>query len=149
MEEKEGTELQQVMGLNADLLTSKALVPKFKFDGGNPGKFNRDFPVVAASYGVAEVYKWPAEKEMTEEEELKNNAALLVLREYLSDKILKIVLVGQPKMASMVYGTLRKNFLTNDARTKVHVNRELHSCEMALGEFLTDFVARINGLMEE
>ena len=105
MEEKEGTELQQVMGLNADLLTSKALVPKFKFDGGNPGKFNRDFPVVAASYGVAEVYKWPVEKEMTEEEELKNNAALLVLREYLSDKILKIVLVGQPKMASMVYGT--------------------------------------------
>ena len=34
MEEKEGAELQQVMGLNADLLTSKALVPKFKFDGG-------------------------------------------------------------------------------------------------------------------
>jgi hypothetical protein len=86
MEEKEGAELQQVMGLNADLLTSKALVPKFKFHGGNPGKFNRDFPVVAAAYGVAEVYKWPAEKEMTEEEERKNNVPMLVLREYLSDR---------------------------------------------------------------
>jgi hypothetical protein len=149
MEEKEGVEHQQVMGLNADLLTSKALVPKFKFDGENPGKFNRDFPVVAASYGVTEVYKWPKGKVMTEEEELKNNAALLVLREYLSDKILKIVSVGQPKMASVVYGTLSRIFLTTDAKTTVHVNRELHSCEMALGESLTDFVARINDLMEE
>jgi hypothetical protein len=48
MEEKQGAKLQQVMGLNADLLTSKALVPKFKFDRGNPEKLNRDFPVVAA-----------------------------------------------------------------------------------------------------
>ena len=92
MEEKAELEYQQVMGLNADLLMSKALVPKFKFDGREPGKFERDFPTVTAAYGVTEVYKWPSDKHMTEEEERKNNIAMLVLREYLTEKVLKIVL---------------------------------------------------------
>jgi hypothetical protein len=142
-------EHQQVMGLNADLLTSKALVPKFKYDGGDPEKFSRDFPVVAAAYGVAAVYKWEDEREMTEEEEMKNSAAMLVLREYLTERVLKVVLVNHPKQASTVYRTLRTIYLANDARTKVHVNRDLHMCEMAMDEDLTEFVSRINGLMEE
>jgi len=142
-------ELQQVMGLNADLLTSKGLVPKFKFNGEDPGAFERDFKVVAAAYGVTAVYEWPKEKDMTVEEGRKNTIAMLVLRNYLTEKVLKILLVGQPVLASTVYNTLKTIFLTNDARTKVHVNRDLHSCEMALGESMTDFVARVNNLMEE
>ena len=69
MEEKAEIDNQQVMGLNADLATSKALVPKFKYDGGHPGKFNRDFPVVQAAYGLTRVYEWEDDKVLTEEEE--------------------------------------------------------------------------------
>jgi hypothetical protein len=139
------------MGLNADLLTSKALVPKFKYDGGDPEKFSRDFPVVAAAYGVAAVYEWRGGREMTEEEEIKNSAAMLVQREYLTERFLKVVLVNQPKQASTLYRALRTiyMYLANDARTEVPVNRDLHMCEMALGEDWTKFVAQINGLMEE
>jgi hypothetical protein len=56
---------QQVMGPNAD--RAKALIPKFKYDGGNPTVFNRDFLVVASAYGISEAYNWEEEWELNEE----------------------------------------------------------------------------------
>jgi hypothetical protein len=50
--------------------------------------------VVAAVYGIASVYEWGEGRDMMDEKECKNNLAMLVLREYLTEKILKIVLVG-------------------------------------------------------
>ena len=46
------------MGPNANL-TTKNIVPKFKYDGGNPAQFNRDFlSCVATAYGVRDAYLW-------------------------------------------------------------------------------------------
>jgi hypothetical protein len=50
-------DIQQVMGPHVDRATSKELVPKFKFDGGNPGMFIREFPVVASAFGVTQIYR--------------------------------------------------------------------------------------------
>ena len=130
--------------------TVKSLVPKFKFDGGNPTTFIREFiPVVAKAYGIAAVYEWAEDKALDDEEERLDNLAGLVLRQYLSDRVLKIVTVGQPKRTSSVYKVLKTIYLTSDLRTSVQVNMELTACQMAIGESLTDFVARINALVEE
>ena len=131
------------MGLDSDLAT-KSIVPKFKYNGGNPAQFNRDFlPCVAKTYGVKDVYSWDEDKVLTEEEERKDNVASLVLRQYLTDRILKIVMIGQPTRASSIYKVLDTVFLKSDIRTKAQVSRELALCEMALGESLQDFVARL------
>jgi hypothetical protein len=145
----ENIEIQQVMGLGADHATHRSLVPKFKYDGGNPGAFMRDFPTVIAAYGLGRVYQWDEDLELDEESQKKNTLAILVLRQYLTDKVLKIVMVNQPQRASTIYKSLHNIFLTHDARTKVQVNRELQLCEMGLGESMDDFVARINDLMNE
>ena len=122
---------QQVMGPDANLST-KTIVPKFRYDGGNPTMFKRDFlPHVAKAYGVADVFAWEEDKVLTAEEELRDNTAFLVLRQYLTDRVLKIVMVGQPKRASSVFNVLSAVFLTNDARTSLQVGRELSMCEMA------------------
>jgi hypothetical protein len=144
-------ELQQVMGPHADRVTCKELVPKFKFDGGDPGVFLREFPVVASAFGVTTVYHWeyPDDAELDEEREKKNTLALLVLRQYLTDKVLKIIMVDNPRLACTVYRALSTMFFSTDARTKVQVTRELQRCEMGVGESLQDFLARINGLIEE
>ena len=120
-------------------------------EGGSPGVFLTDFPVVASAFGVANVYQhdWDDGKELSEEEEQKNTLALLVLRQYLTERVLNVIMVGQPRLASTVYKTLKTIFLCNDARTKVQVTKELHGCEMGVGESLVDFIGRINGLMEE
>ena len=142
---------QQVMGPPLDQLTSKHLVPKFKYDGGNPAEFLKDFSVVGKAFGVEAVYKWELddETELNEDQEEKNTLALLVLRQYITERVLKIITVGRPKLASTIFRNLDTIFLANDARTKVQVSRELQSCEMGIGESLVDFIARINGLMEE
>jgi len=144
-------ELQQVMGPHVDRVTCKELVPKFKFDGGDPGIFLREFPIVASAFGVTAVYEWEFEDnvDLDEEREKKNTLALLVLRQYLTDKVLKIIMVGKPRLACTVYKALSTIFFSSDARTKVQVTRELQRCEMGVGESLQDFLARINGLMEE
>jgi hypothetical protein len=49
----------------------------------------------------------------------------------------------------LIYKVLDAVFLKSDIRTKAQVGRELSMCEMALGESLQDFIARINDLMEE
>ena len=128
MEEKDNN--QQVMGPQAE--RNSKLVPKFKYDGGSPGVFLRDFLVVASAFGVANVYghDWDDGKELSEEEEQKNTLALLVLRQYLTERVLNVIMVGQPRLASTVYKTLKTIFLCNDARTKVQVTKELHGCEM-------------------
>ena len=144
-------DIQQVMGPHVDRATSKELVPKFKFDGGNPGIFIREFPVVASAFGVTQIYRWDKQEgdELSEEEEKKNTLAVLVLRNYLSERVLKVIMVGKPKLASTIYALLNTIFLASDARTQTQVTRELQQCEMGIGESLTDFIARINGLMEE
>jgi hypothetical protein len=140
---------QQVMGPNSDLATNN-IVPKFKYDGGSPAQFNRDFlSCVATAYGVREAYFWDEKKTLSEEEARKDTVAMLVLRQYLTDKVLQIVMINQPERASTVYRVLEVVFLKSDIRTKAQVNRELAMCEMALGEGLQQFIARINGLMEE
>ena len=108
MEEKDNN--QQVMGPQAE--RNSKLVPKFKYDGGNPGVFLRDFPVVASAFGVANVYQhdWDDGKELSEEEEQKNTLALLVLRQYLTERVLNVIMVGQPRLASTVYKTLKTIF---------------------------------------
>ena len=112
--------------------------------------FNRDFlPHVAKAYGVNAVFGWDDDKELTEEEEKMDNLAFLVLRQYLTDRVLKIITVGNPTRASAVFKALTTIYLTNDVRSSVQIGRELASCEMALGEALPDFLARINDLMEE
>jgi hypothetical protein len=124
---------QQVMGPNSDLAT-KDIVPKFKYDGGNPAQFNRDFlNCVATAYGVRDAFFWGEEKRLTADEERKDVVASLVLRGYLTDKVLKIVMVGQPRRASSIYKVLDAVFLRSDIRTKAQVGRELSMCEMALG----------------
>ena len=50
-------DIQQVMSPHVDRATSKELVPKLKFDGGNPGMFIREFPVVASAFGVTQIYR--------------------------------------------------------------------------------------------
>ena len=60
-----------------------------------------------------------------------------------------MIMVGKPKLASTIYALLNTIFLASDARTQTQVTRELQQCEMGIGESLTDFIARINGLMEE
>jgi hypothetical protein len=140
---------QQVMGPNADL-TTKNKVPKFKYDGGNPAQFNRDFlSCVATAYGVRDAYLWDEDKELRPDEERKDTVASLVLRQYLSDKVLKMVMIGQPTRASSIYKVLDAVFLKSDIRTKAQVSRELSMCDMAMGETLQDFIARLNDLMEE
>ena len=96
---------QQVMGPRADQLTSKQLVPKFRYDGGSPAEFLADFPVVEKAFGVAAVYRWELREgdQLTEDQEEKNTLALLVLRQYLTERVLKVITVGKPKLASAVY----------------------------------------------
>jgi hypothetical protein len=140
---------QQVMGPDASLAT-ETIVPKFKCDGGNLTTFNRLFITrVAKAYGVAEVYNWAEDKELTPEEEQKDNTVFLLLRQYLTERVLKIVMVGNPERASTIYKVLKTVFLSTDARTSLQVDRELSMCEMTLGESLQDFIARLNDLMEE
>ena len=114
--------------------------------------FVRDFPMVASEYNVSEVYKWADDKEFDDENEERmhmNAAALMILRQYLTERVLSIVMVGQPKLAATVYRALDTIFLTNDSKTKVQVTRELYGCEMGLGESVVDFLARLNALVEE
>ena len=94
-------DIQQVMGPHVDRATSKELVPKFKFDGGNPGMFIREFPVVASAFGVTQIYHWDKQEgdELSKEEEKRNTLAVLVLRNYLSERVLKVIMVGKPKLA--------------------------------------------------
>jgi hypothetical protein len=40
---QEGIGNEQVMGPNADQVTSKQLVPEFRYDGGSPAEFITDF----------------------------------------------------------------------------------------------------------
>ena len=137
---------------NAGKDGSKVLVPKFRYDGGNPMVFVRDFPVVAAYYGITDAITWDDDKRIIitdDKEELVNNVAMMVIRQYVNEKVLNIIMVGRPTLAATVYRSLSTIFLTNDAVTKVHVARELYSCEMRLGDSLVDFLAKINGLMEE
>jgi hypothetical protein len=139
------------MGPNSDLAT-KNIVSKFRYDGGNPAQFNRDFLCcVATTYRVREAYSWDEEKELSEVEERKDTVASLVLRQYLTDKVLQIVMIGQPRRVSSIFKVLETVFLKSDIRTKAQVSRELSMCEMemAMGESLQDFIARINALMEE
>jgi hypothetical protein len=146
---EEELQYQQAMGPHTSLAT-KTIVPKFQYDGGNPTMFNRLFiSRVAKAYGVAEVYSWADTKELTPEEEQKDNTAFLLLRQYLTERVLKIVMVGQPECASTIYKVLKTVFLSTDARTSLQVDRELSMCEMSLGEALQDFIARLNDLMEE
>jgi hypothetical protein len=65
---------QQVMGPPQDQLTSKHLVPKFKYDGGNPAEFLKDFSVVGKVFRVEAVYKWELDDgaELTVDKEEKN-----------------------------------------------------------------------------
>jgi hypothetical protein len=107
--------------------------------------------VVGKAFGVEGVYKWDLEDdaELTVDQEEKNTLALLVLRQYLTERVQKVITAGKPRLASTIFKNLDTIFLANDAQTKVQVSRELQSCEMGIGETLVDFLARINGLMEE
>ena len=74
----------QVMGPNEGKEITK-MAPKFLFDGGNPGKFQREFPFVAKYYGVAEAYYWEPDRELSEKEQRTNVLAVAVLRQYITD----------------------------------------------------------------
>lgn len=138
---------QQVMGPHGNH-TTESIVPKFKYDGGNPLMFLRDFPIVATEFGVNEVNLWDEDKELDEEKLRKNNKALLILRQYITERILSVITVGRPTWASTVYRNLREMFLSSDTRTKVQIQRELH-LQNGDGKSLVDFLARINTLIEE
>ena len=104
---------------DASRADARTLIPRFKYDGGNPVQFVRDFPIVASAIGVSKVYKWRDDKEIDDEKEEKcNNTALMILRQYLTERVLSVVMVGQPKLAVTVYRAVETIFITNDARTK-------------------------------
>ena len=126
------------------------LLPKFKYDGGNPGKFDRDFPLVAAHYGIQDVLNWDPDTAITKEDDVKlNNVAMAVLRQYLSDEVLQVVLVDRPTNASAVFSNLKIMFLGHDNRTKVQNQQLLSACEQGRNESLVTFLSRINSLLEE
>ena len=112
----------QVYGLwNAEKGGNKLLVPKFRYDGGNPMSFVRDFPVVAAAYGIADALTWADDKTFdTEKEEQINTLAMLIIRQYVTERVLNIIMVGRPQLEGTVYRSLDTIFLTNDSVTKVH-----------------------------
>jgi hypothetical protein len=125
------------------------MVPRFQYDGGNPAKFLRDFPFVASYFGVMEAYEWEADMELDREQTRTNSYAVAVLRQYLTEDVLQVIMVGNPTRASVLYASLKKMFLARDARTMVQVQRDLNSCEMKLGESLVMFLSRINALLNE
>jgi hypothetical protein len=139
---------QQVMGPD-ESSGNRMVVPRFKYDGGNPARFLQDFALVAAYFKVAEPYEWEADRELTGKERLMDVRATVVLRQYLCDDVLQVVMLGRGERASVLYGRLKEMFLTYDARTKVQVQRELQVCDMKLGETLVGFLGRINKLFNE
>ena len=62
--------------------------------------FMRDFPVVASAFGVAALYHkdWEDAKDLDEDEEKRNTLALLVLRQYLTERVLSVITVGRPRL---------------------------------------------------
>ena len=141
-------ELQQVMGPSAVGEVHK-LAPKFLFNGENPGQFKREFPFAAEYYGVSEAFKWPEGKELSEKEQRLNVMALAILRSYITEDVLHVIMVGEEDRASTLMRALETIFLANDARTKLQVQRELLGCDMRVGESLMTFLGRINKLIHE
>jgi hypothetical protein len=140
---------QQVMGLSDEGKLAMALIPKFKFDGGSPAKFIRDFPVVAKAFGVQEAYEWDPTQQLTPEQEELDNRAILVLRHYLTEDILQVLSFKKIGRAAAMMQSLRSVFLANNARTRVQVQKEMHTCEQRLGESLMEFLARVSSLLSE
>ena len=138
----------QVMGPNEGKEITK-MAPKFLFDGGNWGKFQREFPFVAEYYGVAEAYYWEPDRELSEKEQRTNVLAVAVLRQYITDDVLQTIMTGEATWASVLYGSLQKVFFSKDARTRMQITTELMSCSMRIGEPLLGFLGRINGLVNE
>ena len=65
-------------------------MPTFKYDGGSPAQFTRDFPMVAKAYGVSEAFRWPESRVLTVREDYLNTRAMVVLRRYLSERVLTV-----------------------------------------------------------
>jgi hypothetical protein len=142
-------EAQQVMGPRDDSKELSKMAPKFLFTGENAGKFMREFPFVAEYFGVTEAFDWEDDQELDDAGKRKNVLALAVLRQYISEDVLQIITEGEVTRASVLMKALRKMFLTQDARTKLQVERELLGCDMKLGEGLVPFLGRINKLINE
>ena len=93
-------ELPQAMGQSAS--NAMKMLPKFVYDGGSPTRFMRDFPLVAKFFGVAEVFLWDDDKRLEPEEDRLNTVALTVLRQYVSESVLMVIMVGNPGRASQL-----------------------------------------------
>jgi hypothetical protein len=106
------------------------MLPKFQYDGGAPARFLRDFPLVSKFFGVAEAYLWREDQELDAEQDRLNTYAMAVLRQYLSENVLSVITVQQPKRAATLYRNLEKMFLQNNARSKIQVQKEISACEM-------------------
>jgi hypothetical protein len=61
--------------------------------------------VVFSAFGVTVVYKWEYadDADLDEDWEKKNTLAMLVLRQYLMEKVMKIIMVGDPRLACTIY----------------------------------------------
>jgi hypothetical protein len=140
---------QQVMGETTSASRGVHLLPKFKYNGGNPARFRRDFPLVAGYYGVADVYQWDVERDLTDEDSKRNTLAMAVLCQYLTEDVTQMLMVGVPSRALILYRALEVMFLGNDAHTQVQVQWEISSCEQLAGESLVSFLRRINGILNE
>jgi urease accessory protein UreF len=87
--------------------------------------------------------------DLTEKEQRRNVNAMAILRQYLTDDVLQVLIVGDMSRASSMYNSLKKMFLFQDARTNLQVQRELHACEMKMGESVMVFLGGINRLINE
>ena len=136
-------DIEQVMGPHQASKELGRMAPKFVFNGENAGKFIREFPFVAEYYGISEAYTWDDEAELDEAGKRKIVLALDVLRQYISDDVLQIILEGEVTRASVLMKALDKVFLAKDARTKMQVEKNLFNCDMKIGGGLVTFLGRL------
>ena len=90
-------EIQQVMGPDVTRAGAMAMLPRFKYDGGCPSRFLRDFPLVSKFFGVEDVFRWDVDQRLDEEGEKRNTVGVTVLRQYVSEDVLSVISVGQPQ----------------------------------------------------
>ena len=142
-------DLEQVMGPPLGAKELKKMAPQFVFNGENGGQFLREFPIAADFFDVAEAFEWESDKELSGNEQRKNVQAMAVLRRYVTDDVLQVITTGKATRAAAMYRTLKQVFIPANARTKLHVQRELLGCDMRAGESLIAFLGRIKSLINE